>query len=111
MVSPDGYCPSAEDMLFSIICTTVNWEVAALSYRKQDEDKLEKTKTQMYPQKSEMVCHEGWPHATEPRSDFYLTTGEKNGGEKKRKKEKKKKNNPTKKTSNPQNPKSQEEIQ
>lgn len=108
-MSSDGYCPSAEDMLFSIICTTVNWEVAALSYRKQDEDKLEETKleetkTQMHPQKSEMVCHGEWPHAAETRSEVCLTTGEKKGG-------KTKTNKPNNKTKQNTKPRSQEEIQ
>lgn len=94
MVSPHGYCPNAEGMLFSIICTSVNWEVAALSYRKQDNDRLEETKTQRHPQKSEMVCHSGWTHATEPRSDFCLTIGAKKKGGGEREKENNNSKNP-----------------
>lgn len=56
VVSPAGYCPGAEDMLFPITCTTMNWEAAALSCRKQDRDKDEET--------------------TETRPDFYPTVGE-----------------------------------
>ena len=32
--------------------------------------------------RSEMVCHGGWPHATEPKSAFYLTIGEQHGKKK-----------------------------
>lgn len=67
-------------MLRTCICTTMNWEVAPLSYRKQGKDKLEETETQMHPLQSDKVCHGGWLHATKPRFDFYVTTGENNGG-------------------------------